>query len=163
MLLILFQEQPAIFRETCQHLPSILPFTKLLYGQPSPLIYRGINSTAVLSSREGVHQGDPLGPFYFCVAINACVQQFQDNHRDIVVSAYFDDIYLIGLPQSVSKALPELFSGLEQCGLQMNPRKCELFHPDAEDVEWSVGMNRQINGVIVLVAALGSEDWVRNH
>ena len=152
----------AIFRVTCQHLPSILPFTKVLYGQPSPLIYRGNNSIAVLFSREGVHQGDPLGPFYFCVAINACVQQFQDNHRDIVVSAYFDDIFLMGLPQSVDKALPELISGLEQYGLQMNPRKCELFHPDAENVKWAVGMKRQTDGVIVLGVALGSEDWVRN-
>ena len=139
-----------------------MPFTKVLYGQTSPLIYRGNNFTAVLSCRE-VHQGDPLGPFYFCVAINACVQQFQDNHRDIVVSAYFDDIYLMDLPQSVGKALPELVSGLEQCGVQMNPQKCEVFHPDAEDEEWDEGMNRQADGVIVLGAALGSEDWVRNH
>ena len=153
----------AIFRETCQHLPCILPFTKLLYGQPSPLIYRGNNSSTVLSSQQGVHQGDPLGPFYFCVAINACVQQFQDNHRDIVVSAYFDDINLMGIPHSVGKALPDLVSGLEQCGLQINQRKCELFHPDAEDEEWAEGMKRQTDGVIVLGAALGSEDWVKNH
>ena len=101
--------------------------------------------------------------FLFLCRHNACVQQFQDNHRDIVVSAYFDDIYLMGLPQSIDKALPELVSGLEQCGLQVNPRKCELFHPDAEDVEWAVAMNRQTDGVIMLGAALGSEDWVRNH
>ena len=70
---------------------------------------------------------------------------------------------LLGLPQSVGKVLPELVSGLEQCSLQMNRRKCELFHPDAEDEEWTEGMNRQTDGVIVLGAALGSEDWVRNH
>ena len=51
---------------------------------------------------------------------------------EILLSAYFD-IYLMGLPQSVHKALPELVSGLEQCCLQMNLRKCEPFHPDAED------------------------------
>ena len=69
---------------------------------------------------------------------------------EILLSAYFDDINLMGLPQSVGKALPELVSGLEQCGLQINPRKCELFHPDAEDEEWAKGMNRQTDGVIML-------------
>ena len=60
----------SIFCETSQHLPSSLPFTTLLYGQPSPLIYCASDSMIVLTSQEGLHQGDPLGPFYLRVAIN---------------------------------------------------------------------------------------------
>ena len=89
--------------------------------------------------------------------------QFQENHRDIVVSFYFDDINLIDLPQSVGRVFSELISGLEQCGLQINLRKCELFHPYAEDEECTEGMNRHTDGVIVLGAALQSEDCVKNH
>ena len=46
----------AIFPETCQHPPRILPFTKLLYGQCSPLIYRGNNSTTVLLLEEYIRE-----------------------------------------------------------------------------------------------------------
>ena len=82
-----FVSRQAFFNETLQFLPSIMPFTWLLYGQPSPLIYRGSQSTTVLMSSEGVHQGDPLGPFYFCIAINAVLQRFQESHGNLSVSA----------------------------------------------------------------------------
>ena len=73
-----------IFEELSCNFPSLLPFTTLLYGQSSPLIYRTDDSSTVLSSREGVHQGDPLGPFYFCLAINSCLQLLQSSHDDLV-------------------------------------------------------------------------------
>ena len=47
----------------------------------------------LLFMEEGVHY---LRPFYFCIAINAVLQDFQENHKDLVVSAYFDDVNLLG-------------------------------------------------------------------
>ena len=78
----------AFFRETSCHLPSIMPFTRLLYGQPSPLIYKGSNTSSEILSCEGVHQGDPLGPFYFCVAIHPVLQSLSESHPDLLVSAF---------------------------------------------------------------------------
>ena len=134
------------FHETLQYLPSIMPFTQFLYGQPSPLVYRGRENTAVIMSCEGVHQGDPLGPFYFCIAINAMLQDFQENHKDLVVSAYFDDINLFGSPDLIGEALPELIEGFKSCGLQFQPQKCELFHSNADNHAWAGGMRRSSEG-----------------
>ncbi len=89
----------SFFDQARQELPSIMPFTELLYGQPSPLIYKGRSSTTVISSQEGVHQGDPLGPFYFCIAINDILKKLQADNSDTVLLAYFGDINLLGPPQ----------------------------------------------------------------
>ena len=152
-----------IFEEVSEHFPSLLPFTTFLYGQPSPLIYRNGDSSAVLSSQEGVHQGDPLGPFYFCIAINACLQLLQESHVGIVVAAYFDDVTILGPPEKIGDVLPELVSGLESCGLHFNPAKCELFHPDAESQVWAHGMRTSCDGTVVLGAALGSPEFAQSH
>ena len=96
----------SFFQQTSRHLPSIMPFTEFLYSQPSPLIYKGSRSVTVLTSREGVHQGDPRGPFYFCIAINDILLQLQQDHDDTLVSGFFDDVSLLGLPGEIGGAPP---------------------------------------------------------
>ncbi len=97
----------SFFDQARQELPSIMPFTELLCGQPSPLIYKG--RAIVISSQEGVHQGDPLGPFYFCIAINHILKKLQADNSDTVLLAYFDDINLLG-PLKGSESCCHLWS-----------------------------------------------------
>ena len=51
--------------------PELLPLVLSAYGSPSSLFY-GEN---IILSSEGVQQGDPLGPLFFCLTIHNMVQQ----------------------------------------------------------------------------------------
>ena len=48
-----------------ENVPGIYKFCHLSYNKPSELVYSG----HTIHSREGPQQGDPLGPFLFCGAI----------------------------------------------------------------------------------------------
>ena len=140
-----------------------MPFTEFLYGQPSSLIYKGDSSVTVLRSQEGVHQGDPLGPFYFCVAINCVLQRLQSENLDTVLLAYFDDINLLGPPGKIGELLPLFVKELESCGLKLNPAKCELYHIEADMQGWASGMRCLSDGVLLLGAAFGTEEFITEH
>ena len=152
----------AFFQEVSNNIPSILPFTKLLYGQPSPLIYKGSDGSTntEIRSCQGVHQGDPLGPFYFCLAIPPVLKKLTENHKDLHVSAFFYDINLMGPPEWIESALPELVEGFKECGLQFQQQKSEIFHPDAASLKWAEGMVKSNEGTKLLGGAIGSRRYV---
>ncbi|KAL0226657.1 hypothetical protein P9112_013981 [Eukaryota sp. TZLM1-RC] len=49
-----------------KHFPEVEPFFYSFYGKSSTLVYENFD----LLSSSGVKQGDPLGPFFFCLAIH---------------------------------------------------------------------------------------------
>ena len=53
------------------HAPELFSFIHAAYGEPS-LLFCGQHT---LLSAEGVQQGDPLGPFFFCLTIQLLVLQ----------------------------------------------------------------------------------------
>ena len=62
---------------------------------------------------------------------------------------------LLGVPNHIGAAIPELVAGFESCGLHLHPQKCELFHHDADRCEWAEGMRRMTEGTLMLGAAIG--------
>ncbi|KAL0225878.1 hypothetical protein P9112_013202 [Eukaryota sp. TZLM1-RC] len=82
----------SILHELELHYPPLLPYFKLMYGSPSNLIFHSEN---IVSSR-GVKQGDPLGPFFFCLALQSVLVKFKSDFPDIHICAYADDLSLIG-------------------------------------------------------------------
>ncbi|KAL0211300.1 hypothetical protein P9112_009598 [Eukaryota sp. TZLM1-RC] len=88
----------SILQELELHYPPLLPYFKLMYGSPSNLIFHSEN---IVSSR-GVKQGDPLGPFFFCLALQSVLVKFKSDFPDIHICAYADDLSLIG-PLSLSQ------------------------------------------------------------
>ena len=59
-----------LLQQIAHQFADIYPHVKQLYGEPSSLIYVTSKGVHVLSSSEGVHQGDPLGPALFSVTIH---------------------------------------------------------------------------------------------
>ncbi|KAL0215011.1 hypothetical protein P9112_007195 [Eukaryota sp. TZLM1-RC] len=102
------------------HYPPILPYFKLMYGSPSNLIFHSEN---IVSSRS-VKQGDPLGPFFFCLALQSVLVKFKSDFPDIHICAYADDLSLIGPLSLLQHGLQHFVFLSKQIGLDIKLPKC---------------------------------------
>ena len=68
--------------------PSILPSTEACYAQHTNLVC----GTEILQSRTGVHQGDPMGPLLFSLAIQDILDDMPDHLWQVW---YLDDGHII--------------------------------------------------------------------
>ncbi|KAL0245328.1 hypothetical protein GEMRC1_009407 [Eukaryota sp. GEM-RC1] len=85
-----------------------------MYGQNSDLIYNSDN----LVSQRGVKQGDPLGPFLFCVALQSFFRKFQMKFRSLNLCAYADDAPAIGFIDDILSAFTVFIELSNEIGLQ---------------------------------------------
>ena len=105
------QEVPALYRQAYQ-----------AYGAPSELYYHGDISNNVISSAEGVQQGDPLGPFLFSLAIQGLIRTMKSPAN----LWYLDDGCIAGPPDAVLADLQRIQAATTELGLSLNSDKCEL-------------------------------------
>ncbi|KAL0224658.1 hypothetical protein RCL1_002570 [Eukaryota sp. TZLM3-RCL] len=90
----------AIFLALQSSFPYILPFFYHFYGSAAPLDF----NEHTLYSTSGVRQGDPMGPFHFCLAIHPVLVALQCRFPNIRIVTYMDDISLIGSPYDLGQA-----------------------------------------------------------
>ena len=83
-------------------------------------------------SPTGIHQGCPLGPVGFALAIQPTVERLQRESGLVWNSWYLDDGLLVGTASAVQHALSTLKTDLERIGLHINAGKCEVWGPDAQ-------------------------------
>ena len=102
--------------------PEIAPFVHSAYGEPSTLFW----GQQTLSSREGVQQGDPLGPLLFCLTIHELCTQLESD----LCLFYLDDGTLGGSPQEVLRDLQLVEQGAAELGLSLNHEKSEVISID---------------------------------
>ncbi|KAK3267193.1 hypothetical protein CYMTET_24238 [Cymbomonas tetramitiformis] len=55
-------------------------------------------------SAEGTHHGDPLGPFLMAAPLQPVLQAVLRAHPEVYISAYLDDIHILGDPEHVRAA-----------------------------------------------------------
>jgi hypothetical protein len=79
--------------EVERNLPYLLPYYQWAYQAASPLEY---GSYLLTKSREGVRQGDPLGPVFFAIGFHGILQQLSQEFQDVSISAYLDDVSITG-------------------------------------------------------------------
>ena len=104
--------------------PDLFRFVYSAYARPSSL-YCGNH---VISSAEGVQQGDPLGPLLFCLTIHPIVSRLKSCFT--VYMFYLDDGSLGGPVQDVLSDLRLVEEEAAKPGLQLNYSLLELICDD---------------------------------
>ncbi|KAL0208862.1 hypothetical protein P9112_011449 [Eukaryota sp. TZLM1-RC] len=103
-----------------KHFPEVEPFFYSFYGKSSTLVYENFD----LFSSSGVKQGDPLGPFFFCLAIHPLMCKLKEKFPEIDIVAYMDDISVIA-PITILKQIATFIQQrYEDIGLSLNISKC---------------------------------------
>jgi hypothetical protein len=95
--------------------PQLMKFFKWSYGQHSPLVLPADNGgdPFVLSSEEGVRQGDPMGPYLFSLAYRDTLLELEDkldhslgqDEKGRRCTAYLDDTSVRVKPEQVDEAI----------------------------------------------------------
>ena len=116
-----------IRRQVAQHFPSLLGYFNARYGGATRLRLRSDNpDCAYILSREGVQQGDRLGPFFFSLALHAILPT-QTNSS--MTMANVDDVHVVGSPTDVASAVQHILSASRDlgAGLQLNVSKSRIW------------------------------------
>ena len=177
-----------IYSQLQTHFPSLLPYFLARYAQPSLLQVVGPGSSldTTIFSQEGIQQGDPLGPFFFSLALQAVtsgVPQVSSSsqlptataHSAPFIASYLDDIHICGSPASVALACKSILDNALRLrsGLQLNAAKSTIFSLTEDPRECIVnimqGTASSINfsafrtpreGINILGSPLGSSDFI---
>jgi len=111
----------SIIEAIAMYFPELLAFTQSTFGQDSVLQFGEFN----LQSAEGAQQGDPLGPFYFCLAFKSLLESLQSE----LVIGFLDDVAIGGDAECVMKDFIHMETAAKQLGLELNRDKCEIVGP----------------------------------
>ena len=107
-----------LLHEVYKLFPQIYPFIYQAYASSSNLFF----GNETLFSKEGVQQGDPLGPFLFSLSINNLISSCKSDYN----MWYLDDGTLGGKADVVFSDFQKILSAENSLGLKVNPAKCEL-------------------------------------
>ena len=97
--------------------PNIFPFVHSNYAETSHLFW----GNRCLQSAEGVQQGDPLGPLFFCLSI----QHITTHLKSELSLLYLDDWTVGGLADDVVSDLSVIEQAANELGLHLNRSKSE--------------------------------------
>ncbi|KAL0205338.1 hypothetical protein P9112_000645 [Eukaryota sp. TZLM1-RC] len=112
----------SIYDQLQLYFPELLPYFRLLYGTPSSLVF----DSFTLTSARGVKQGEPLGPFFFCLALHFVFLKFKERHPHVDLCAYADDSSLIGSLDDFECSVGDFVELSRSIGLDINFKKCFL-------------------------------------
>ena len=141
--------------------PELYNHVIQMYGKPSSLVFMQGSSTIVIPSEEGVHQGDPLGPVLFAMAIHPVLTKIQKSHSQVRVLAYLDDVFLLGGAKSVLAAFHDLKETFSTINLFIADKKCKIFSQSSSTaVEGFEEIPVSCEGALLLGSPIGSMSFV---
>ena len=104
--------------------PEIYKFAWQAYGKHSYLL---LGQDDHIMSREGVQQGDPLGPFIYALTTMSVTKSCQSPLNVF----YLDDGFIAGPVDTVVNDYNQIMETSKSLGLELNPSKSELFRISA--------------------------------
>jgi hypothetical protein len=140
--------------------PDLLPWVQWCYGSDTNLFF----GDKVLSSSEGVQQGDPLGPALFALTIVDLINSLEQFGLDANLW-YLDDGVLAGDEERVAAAYAHLSEGLRALGLEINVAKTEVvrFGGSSGTGGLPSGAKCLRDNFAVLGSPIGDRDYVRSY
>ena len=113
-----------------EHLPHLLPYTRMLYDKPFHLWFGivdpsdGSTEVTTILSRTGTLQGSALAQLIFDLAFVVPLQAVRRNHPGVLVTAIHDDVNMTGPPSMVAAAYITLERECKKLDLIVRPSKC---------------------------------------
>ena len=104
-----------IFRPSFLEVVLLFKWVKWCYQNPSNLKFED----HILLSSRGVQQGDPLGPFLFCLALTHVISSISKKLPNL--SHFWGDA------GTLSQAFPIIVASAAEVGLTVNENKCCLW------------------------------------
>ena len=151
---------------TREHFPTLTPYVEWCYTSESKLTF----GTRVIKSREGVQQGDPLGPLLFSLVMREVASEIHAAAPKLDLSLwYLDDGVLAGTSCDVRHAFDVIEMKGPQWGLHLNAAKCEIITHPASSHRSSVfpdlpGPNKNLEGnFYILGSPVGSPEFCREY
>jgi ribonuclease HI len=91
--------------------PLLSAFVHFLFSKDSKVSFRCPVSDATFTTylTKGIHQGNPLSVFIFCLTIAFILKPFRDSHPEALVATYVDDFQLSSKADAIAR-YPELLS-----------------------------------------------------
>ena len=83
----------------------------------------------------------------------------QERNPNVLVLAYLDDVFILGLPKASLGAFADLKSSLAQAGLVICDKKCEA-HSAVAPKDWPDHLVFTSSGFEILGTPIGCDDYV---
>ena len=123
-------------------------------------IYLQGDSPVILSSKECIYQGDPLGPIWFATAIQELLTKLLNDHPCVVVLAYLDDVFQVGLPDNVLAVFEDVKPMFHYICLDIQDTKCEFYNPLSVEIESHTYILITTKGMSILGIPVGKKDYM---
>ena len=147
-----------VFEAVRSHFPELSAWVESCYGGQAFLIF----GNAVLTGTTGLHQGDPLGPLLFALAIFPLAQLVKSEVPSLLFQLwYLDDETLIGSKDDLVKAYDIVAAESPSYGLLLAPNKSSIWGPtsDADPLGRGVPLANP-DGFELLGSPIGSDAFI---